>query len=421
VSATNHSGKVTRVDVSWAPWCALCVALAVTVFTTVADSDLWGNIKFGLDMLSTGHLTATDPYSFTQDRPWVNHEWLSEACMAVAYRVGGAPALIMLKAALVLSAYAIVASAYGTSAPLASGVALVLLTWSARPMTLSVRPQLWTLLCLAILCRLFMLAPRRGWLVFVPALFLLWVNFHGGWLVGFAVLGVWASWRFVQNSAEFPRSWAMTIVALTAVATLVNPYGWRIWAFLWETVNLTRDASEWQPIWATPGISWWPAAVVAATATACFVSRRRPSVDRIGIVLILAYGAIRVRRVAPLFAAGTLILIAPTIVAFVAAWPERFRTFMAPSRSAAWLAFVPVVWLAFVATRQVTQVSRCIPIQGDWVPDPAAAVALKRAAMPGRLINPFGWGHFALWHLSPTLKISIDGRRETVYSDRVLQ
>jgi hypothetical protein len=30
----------------------------------------------------------------------------------------------------------------------------------------------------------------------------------------------------------------------------------------------------------------------------------------------------------------------------------------------------------------------------------------------------FDWGQYALWHFGPSLKVSIDGRRETIYSDR---
>jgi hypothetical protein len=32
----------------------------------------------------------------------------------------------------------------------------------------------------------------------------------------------------------------------------------------------------------------------------------------------------------------------------------------------------------------------------------------------------FDWGEYAIWHLAPTIKVSLDGRRETVYSEAVL-
>ena len=38
----------------------------------------------------------------------------------------------------------------------------------------------------------------------------------------------------------------------------------------------------------------------------------------------------------------------------------------------------------------------------------------------GRLANEFNWGQYALWHLGPELRVSIDGRRETIYTDRTI-
>jgi hypothetical protein len=32
----------------------------------------------------------------------------------------------------------------------------------------------------------------------------------------------------------------------------------------------------------------------------------------------------------------------------------------------------------------------------------------------------FDWGQYAIWHFAPELKVSMDGRRETVYSDDMI-
>jgi len=74
----SNAIPVLRVPVWIGVFCAL--------LTTTADPDLWGHVRFGLDMLSTGRLTTTDPYSYTSDIPWLNHEWLSELIMGAAYR-----------------------------------------------------------------------------------------------------------------------------------------------------------------------------------------------------------------------------------------------------------------------------------------------------------------------------------------------
>ena len=54
---------------------------------TEADPDLWGHLRFGLDTVAAGRIVRTDIYSYLSGRhqPWINHEWLAEAIMAIAW------------------------------------------------------------------------------------------------------------------------------------------------------------------------------------------------------------------------------------------------------------------------------------------------------------------------------------------------
>ncbi len=62
----------------------------------------------------------------------------------------------------------------------------------------------------------------------------------------------------------------------------------------------------------------------------------------------------------------------------------------------------------------------CIRIEPYYFPFPARAVALlKQSGVRGNMAVPFDWGEYVIWHLGPGVKVSIDGRRETVYSDEV--
>src|SRR5262245_65800037 len=79
---------------------ALGLVAGLAGFSIGADPDLWGNVGFGLDVLRDRSLPAVDPYSFTANLPWMNHEWLSEAMIAFVYQVGGTLGLALLKAAL---------------------------------------------------------------------------------------------------------------------------------------------------------------------------------------------------------------------------------------------------------------------------------------------------------------------------------
>src|SRR5262249_6030167 len=60
----------------------------------------------------------------------------------------------------------------------------------------------------------------------------------------------------------------------------------------------------------------------------------------------------------------------------------------------------------------------CIRIEPDDFPCPARAVALlEQSGVRGNIAVPYNWGEYVLWHLGPGVKVSIDGRRETVYSE----
>jgi hypothetical protein len=45
---------------------------------------------------------------------------------------------------------------------------------------------------------------------------------------------------------------------------------------------------------------------------------------------------------------------------------------------------------------------------------------MRQRALSGRVVTFFRWGEYAIWHLPPSLKVSMDGRRETVYSDATI-
>jgi hypothetical protein len=96
----------------WWPASLIALGVAMALFRLVpteADPDLWGHLRFGLDLLDTGRIVRPDSYSYlTGGQVWINHEWLAEAITALAWRGGGAPAVVALKVALALAVAAIV-------------------------------------------------------------------------------------------------------------------------------------------------------------------------------------------------------------------------------------------------------------------------------------------------------------------------
>ena len=59
-----------------------------------------------------------------------------------------------------------------------------------------------------------------------------------------------------------------------------------------------------------------------------------------------------------------------------------------------------------------------IVVEGSWRPDAGAVDVLKASAKSRKLLTWFDWGEYAIWHLSGVgTRVSMDGRRETVYSE----
>lgn len=400
-------------------WRAFRIAVVLLVFAgasvTRADPDLWGHVRFGLDTMHAGHLTSVDPYSFTQDVPWVNHEWLSEVQMGAAYAVGGDTGLALLKSALTGGALLLVWTALvGIRTGVRIGVC-TLAVMGTLHMWATVRPQLWTLLAMTLLCRILLAdRPRTHW--WLPPLFAVWVNCHGGWIVGIGVLGAWAFGSVLHEPRQLLH-WAL-IVAMCVLASLVNPYGWGLWAFMARTVHMNRAIAEWGPLWGTPFLNWIP--WIVATGAAVWSLWPIEGVNRTGrlraaiVFGMLAFSSARVMRIESLYICAAAILLAPWLAArFPGLEPGASRLPVEAQR------VVAATLAAFAAAGAIAlgvHGLSCVREFGDWLPDATTAHALDDAR-DGRLVTFFDWGEYALWHFGPRLRVSMDGRRETVYSE----
>jgi hypothetical protein len=400
---------VTPMNLAAAGAALTLIALSTS---TTADSDLWGHLKFGLDMIASRGLTDVDPYSFTQDRPWVNHEWFSELQMGAAYSMGGVAGLAVLKGLLVSGALAIAWFALRDVRTDARLVIFAAVAAGTVPVTRTLRPQLWTLLALAILCQT-LLSRNRRVRRYLPLLFAMWANAHGGWIVGLGVLGAWTAIEVLEDRQV--RVEAILVVAGSALATLATPYGWTLWRFLTTTVSLSgRAITEWQPLWNAPpadSVPW----VVAVGATLWLARERvRSRIPILGVQAVLAYASLKVVRIVPLFVLCSGIFLSPSLAQ---RWPaDRLRR--SSPTSGEWPVAVGLFVAAVIGASWLLSTSlQCIRVAEKWRAADAAAVRALAGSGPGRLVTFFDWGEYAIWHLGPTLRVSMDGRRETVYTD----
>ena len=105
-----------------------------------------------------------DPYSFTADHAWINHEWLSEVITAGAFRLGGNPGLILLKLTTIGGVLLLLNSTLrreGVDAAIVRDGATAVAVILTMEQTRHIRPQLFSLVCFAALLWCLM-AARRG-------------------------------------------------------------------------------------------------------------------------------------------------------------------------------------------------------------------------------------------------------------------
>jgi hypothetical protein len=200
----------------------------------------------------------------------------------------------------------------------------------------------------------------------------------------------------------------------------VNPYGVGLWRFLWRTVGVTRpDITEWQPVWSAPvglAVLW---AGVLALAAAVVTRRVRLRPAYLAILALLAAGSFLVNRLVPFFGIAAVYWLAPSLgsktgSAAVPAARQAARGF-----AAVWLSALVLIVAAGGITVAVT--NRCVTPSNGWQPPDGEAVRfIKANHLSGRMVTWFDWGEHAIWHLGPAVRVSMDGRRETVYSERVL-
>ena len=407
---------------------ALGIVLLAVVTHTRADPDLWGHVQFGRDIVAAG-IPRLDTYAFTSDREWINHEWLAECAMYTAFAMGGGPGLVVLKMLVVLGMLALVWNGLKRQEvdTTTRDLLIALTVVGAFPQLNHVRPQIFSVIAFAAL--IWILASRgpARRLLLIPLLFAAWVNFHGGWIVGGGVLAIWAVMSLVsRRGGSLDPPWTLFLVgAMALVGTLANPYGWRMWPFLSSTVGFGRvEITDWQPLYRL-GIGYvalWIVLMLAAAVGIMHAWRSRTwELPRLVVVAVLAIGSFQVSRLEAFFAIAVVLLLGPDIAAALSArWAPSPAPRTARRGFAAGLAIAIVGALIIGgAVASASNVS-CVRMAADQS-EPEIVAMVKQRGLQGRLVVWFDWGEYAIWHFAPDLLVSIDGRRETVYSDQVMQ
>jgi hypothetical protein len=417
------------------------LAIAIADAGRVADTDLWGHIAFGRLFLRTGPVSH-DPFNYSvPGHAWAVHEWLAEVTMARIYASCGILGLKFWKfacTALTIIMLAMAAAETGAAPPLQAAV-LIAASVALMPL-MQFRPQLYTYIFLAALMALLARENYRQraplWLA-VP-MFALWVNLHGGFVIGVVVLAVYTGVVAIENlvgRSGSHRSARLAAVTLaSAAATLANPFGLKAWLHVLPALNnpLTRkEMVDWQPLIAVlanshglhSGALFFALVIALLTvlALAFILTPRGGDLALVAIAAVMGAAAFDVVRNMPL---AVIAAVAP-LARHLHLLGQKMRGAIAPeSAPGAPRHFnrvgqtVVIVAALTLTLGQGGLLSSRIPAAMDY---PAGAVAFMRShQLHGNLLARFEWGQYVIFHLAPSSRIFVDGRVDLIYPPRVI-
>ena len=393
---------------------------------TFVDPDIWHSMALAREALAIGRIPLADSFAYTPTVfPVVHHEWGSGMLLYFLVTSGGILALQVARVALI--------------AALAVGAVRVALTRGATPGVLTalappaivmswigltaLRPQLVTLV---FLCGWLQMIERdrrgdRRWIPLALIAHVVWLNLHGGFVVGLAFLLLHGLEQAVRRQ---PFVHVLAVVAVMIALIAINPYGLAYYRYLAEALTMPRpNIGEWQPIWRAHPFGRLVYAVTLAIALAALRSNGLARSPGWPILAAAAYLAASHERHVSIYALVWVAYV-PGLVAATGAGRALERLWERPPgpvTHATAVVLVGIPLALFLSQRPWRLTVPGTTPDGAPAPYPVGPVDYLAANhVRANALVPFGAGAFVSWKLHPDVKVSLDSRYEAAYRPELL-
>lgn len=417
----------------------LYIVFAAYILTyTAADPDLWGYLAFGRLFWESGRFPYQDVFAYlpTHDT-WVYHEWLTGVLFFPIYEKYGAAALQFLKYSMGLATMGLIfMTAVRRGADFYSGMLVLFVISGILEFGYSpVRAQIFTYFFFAFI--LYLLETTRitkqwkalWWIIPIQTL---WCNLHGGFVVGLGLIAVYAAGEALARKPSVPY---VIVLVFSSLATLINPYGIEYWSFFARSLPMPRpELVEWFSVYAVYkyGILNNFAVIYLLIIIIFLVLLlwwRKPRELTVYLVLgLMLFLGLKQQRHLCFF-----LLLAG---AYMPVWLSLFLNKMksdvlikgfldrigwkTPMVCAVVLAFILTVKIIKQNPLRLTLPSQPNKDKKASVYYPTGAVSyIKEQGLLGNILTEFHWGEYLIWELSPLCRVSLDGRYEQVYPERL--
>jgi hypothetical protein len=388
--------------------------------------DLGWHLAAGDLIRDRGSIPFQDPWSFTLgDKQWYNLSWLWDVIASVLFQYAKYSGLVFF----VVACGAVIVG-YLTFICLSSGASTIAVCISvfsacllypsfATPpnVYLAASPNTSTML----FCVIFYgeCLKRTRWLL-LPAMMVLWVNLHGGFLLGFLIVGIFC------GAALLRRDWAdFKIYGFAGVgcfiAIFINPLGWHIYDGVAATLGhfVQANITEWQSYYSNITV---PENMLPSVPGIIYIltfigfelryrgSRPIPLQARLLSWLFLCLGLYQLRYMSFFFMFSTV----PLALHIDRLLPKQLNDFqIRKSLLAAGIVGACTLPLVFVHIQPALGLPEMLSEQD--------ALYLQTHFSHARLLNNWNVGGLLIFRTRGTVPVFVDGRGATAYPDALLR
>ena len=411
---------------------ALLLILYFSEYLLLRDCDTGYHIRAGEYILETFSVPKHDLFSFlAPELAWTAHEWLAEVIMALVHNQWGLTGVVaFFSFVLALTYYLFFKSLRSNDGNLWLLLFIALLTISSSSFHWLARPHAFTLLLFIIWYHLldrFQYQDKHYCLFWFPPIMLLWVNLHGGFIIGFVLLGIYflgnADFWFkeqgeIRKIYENKCKILFLIGIVCLIVSLINPYGYHIIFFPFNLVGdkfLMSIVSEFMP---TNFQEFQPYKYYfLLTLAVLMISRKRVNFIELTLILLFTYMSLYSVRYITLF----VFVSAPIVLKRLETWfmnsdnssikflnrrSDSFAETDVKARGFFW----PTAATILIIILTITGV-----VKHNFDPDkkPINAVNfLKDEPIPGNMFNNDEFGDYIIYAAYPEYQVFVDGRND---------
>ncbi|MFB9268305.1 hypothetical protein ACFFWD_35160 [Bradyrhizobium erythrophlei] len=230
-----------------------CVYYLLNAPLLLGHYDLGWHLAAGDLIRERGHVPLQDPWSFTHgDKQWYNLSWLWDVIASVVFQYTGFGGLVVFVVACGAIIVGYLASTGLRSGASTTAVCIAVFTASLLYPTFSTAPNIYLAaspnMATMLFCVIFYAEclKRTRWFL-LPVMMVLWTNLHGGFLLGFPIIGAFAAVALLRRDWVDVRTYSLAGIGCL-LAILINPLGWHVYDGVAATLGhfVQANITEWQ-------------------------------------------------------------------------------------------------------------------------------------------------------------------------------